>query len=280
MSSICVVTDSSVQYSRQTFPGKDKVFQVPLPISYNGMRIESDPQFKVTTFPARLTSDHKISIASPSYQDWLDAFANLSQTYNEIIAITMSSNLAEVFQNLEKAARNYRGKTSITVVDSHTTSVGLGALVQNAAAGIKCGQSLSLIEQNVRGLIPSIYTQITTSNLSYLHESGYITEPQAVLGEAISILPVFSLEEGRLMATNKVKNYHHLMDISHEFIDEFSELDQVAIIQGQPPSLDTHTLREYVTSNFSGVLFTELPLNLVHASLFGPSSVSIFAIEK
>lgn len=280
MSSVCIVTDSSVQFSKHTFPGKEKVFQVPFQVSYNGMRIESDPQFKVSSLPARLTKDQEISISSPSNQDFLDAFANLSQTFNEIIAISMSSNLSEVFHNMEKAAKNYKGKTSVTVVDSLTTSVGLGTLVQNAAAGITHSQSMSLIEQNVRGLIPNIYTQITTSNLSYLQHSGYITEPQAILGEAISILPVFSLEEGRLMATNKVKNYHHLMDSFHEFIDEFSELDQVAIIQGHPPDLDTHPLREHVTSNFSGVLFTEMPLNIVHACLFGPSSVSIFAIEK
>lgn len=280
MPSTCIITDSSAQFSRHTFPGRNLVYQVPFRIKSGDQFIESDQNFKVTGLPNHITSDNAPILFAPSVEDCITAITQQGQSYDGIIAICMSSHLTEAFNNMELAANNKRGKLPIVVIDSQTTSVGLGSLVQTACEQASRGAGLAEIEHKVRGKIPMIYSQFCIANLSYLQRYKFLTEPQAILGELLSMLPVFTFEEGKIIATEKVKNYRHLLENFQEFIDEFSDLDQVALIQSQPPLLhETHTLREHVVSEFSGTPFNEIPINLVLATLFGPASVGIFAIE-
>jgi fatty acid-binding protein DegV len=101
-----------------------------------------------------------------------------------------------------------------------------------------------------------------------------------MLGEMLSILPVFAFEEGKMVSVEKVKNFRLLLENYQEFVDEFNDLDQVALVQSQPPLIhETHSLREHVNSSFPGTPFIELTINLALAALFGPAAVGIFAIE-
>ncbi len=210
----------------------------------------------------------------------MDAIALHGQTYNEILAIFMSSHLSEAFQNMEKASGSRRGKVAVSIINSQTTSVGLGSLVQFASEQAARGNKLVEIEQNIRGKIPRVYSQFCISNLSYLERSNFISKPQSMLGEMLSILPIFSFEEGKLVSAEKVKSYRHLVENYQEFVDEFSDLEQVCLVQSQPPLLhESHSLREHVINSYPGTSFCEIPINLSTAALLGPSAVGIFAIE-
>ncbi len=280
MSSTCILTDSSVQFSRHSFTGRNLIFQVPFHIKVGRVDIENDPVYKVSSLPAQVTKENGPTLSPPTMQECMEAIALHGQTYNEILAIFMSSHLSEAFQNMEKASRSRRGKVAVSIIDSQTTSVGLGSLVQFAADQAARGSKLVEIEQNIRGKIPRIYSQFCISNLSYLERSGFISKPQSMLGEMLSILPVFSFDEGKLISTEKVKSYRHLAENFQEFVDEFSDLEQVCLVQSQPPMLhETHTLREHVINTYSGTPFCEIPINLTTAALLGPSAVGIYAIE-
>lgn len=280
MSSTCILTDSSVQFSRHSFTGRNLVFQVPFHITVGGTEVENDPAYKVSNLPAEVTRGNGPTLSPPSIQECMDAIALHGQSYNEILAIFMSTHLSEAFQNMEKASRSRRGKVAVSIIDSQTTSVGLGSLVQLAAEQAARGNKLVEIEQNVRGKIPRVYSQFCISNLSYLERSNFISKPQSMLGEMLSILPVFSFEEGKLVSAEKVKSYRHLVENYQEFVDEFSDLEQVCLVQSQPPLLhETHTLREHVINSYPGTSFCEVPINLSTAALLGPSAVGIFAIE-
>lgn len=281
MASTCILTDSSAQFSRHSFSGRNLVYQVPFRIKVKDSFVENDPLFKVTNLPSKASDENAPVLYPPSIQECADAISLHGQTFDEIIAIFMSSQLTEAFENMEKASKSKRGKVSIVVIDSQTTSVGLGSLVQIAAEQAAHGSRMMEIEHKVRGKIPLIYSQFCIANLSYLQQHDFLNEPQSILGEMLSILPVFSFEEGKIVATEKVKNYRHLLENYQEFIDEFSNLDQVALIQSQPPLLhETHTLREHVNGAFPGTPFSEIPINLVLAALFGPASVGVYAIEE
>jgi|WetSurMetagenome_2_1015567.scaffolds.fasta_scaffold49116_2 DegV family protein with EDD domain len=280
MTSTCIITDSSVQFSKHTFPGRNLVFQVPFRVKFGNDFVENDPLFKVSSLPTRLEDENCTDIIAPSVQDCLEAIEFHSKTYKEIITIFMSSQLTEAFQNMELASKIKPGKISLSVIDSQTTSVGLGALVQLAAENVVKGTKFIDIERKIRGKIPKIYSQFCISNLSYLQRTNFLSKPQAMLGEMLNILPVFAFEEGRMVSVEKVKNFRLLLENYQEFVDEFNDLEQVALVQSQPPLIhETHSLREHVSSSFPGTPFIELTINLALAALFGPAAVGIFAIE-
>jgi DegV family protein with EDD domain len=280
MTSTCIITDSSVQFSKHTFPGRNLVFQVPFQVKVGDHFIENDPLFKVSSLPSKLDDNNSTELIAPSVQDCLDAIELHSKTYKEIIAIFMSSQLTEAYHNMEQASKIKPGKISLSVIDSQTTSVGLGSLVQLAADNVVKGTKFIEIERKIRGKIPKIYSQFCISNLSYLERSNFLSKPQAMLGEMLNILPVFAFEEGKMVSVEKVKNFRLLLENYQEFVDEFNDLDQVALVQSQPPLIhETHTLREHVSSSFPGTPFIELTINVALAALFGPAAVGIFAIE-
>jgi fatty acid-binding protein DegV len=96
----------------------------------------------------------------------------------------------------------------------------------------------------------------------------------------LSLLPLFSLEEGYLTPLEKARNNRQLIDFFQEFLDEFTDLIHISITQSVPGMVhEIRILREHALSNFPGVPFSEHPIGLSLATMFGPRCMGIFAIE-
>jgi len=84
-----------------------------------------------------------------------------------------------------------------------------------------------------------------------------------------------------MVSSEKVKNPRHLLDSFQEFIDEFSDLETIAVTQSVPPLIsEIKGLRDHSMIVFPGVPFIEQPINLVLAGMFGPRAVAVYAIES
>jgi DegV family protein with EDD domain len=281
MSATYILTDSSVQFTRHGFQGVNFLRILPFHIKIHNEEIDLEQNFKVNQYPASLQQDDSVEVTPPSAQEFIDAILELSRVATDILVITMSGQLSSVLANVEEAARQTRGKVRMQIIDSQTTGIGLGFLVQTAVELSARGKSAADIEYQVRGRIPHIYTQLCLPCTTYLHKAGIMGFPQAVVGEMLSLMPVFSFEEGRIISVEKVRNSRHLLDNFQEFLDEFSELDTVAFMQSVPPLLtESRALKEHSALMFPKTPFSEHTINPVLAALFGPRSVGIFAIEK
>ena len=136
------------------------------------------------------------------------------------------------------------------------------------------------IERLLRGLIPHIYSVFCIPSLTYLYQAGFLGQAQALVGEMLGLLPLFSLEDGHLTPLEKVRNSRQLLDFLQEFLDEFSELYQIAVIQSTPPMVhEAKALKEHAAANFPKTPFNEITISLPLATLFGPRSLGVFAIE-
>lgn len=275
-----ILTDSSAQFTRHTFQGRNQIQVLPFHIQINGINVEDDPFFKVNQIPQSLSIGTSLDLIPPSVDEYVNAILELSQISTNILVISISSHLSKAWENLEQAIKITRGKVHLTAIDSQTTGVGLGFLVQMAAELAAHNLPPAEIEYQVRGRIPHIYSQFCLPNMTYLYRSGVMGYPQAIVGEMLSLLPIFSFEEGRMISVEKVRNSRHLLDNFQEFLDEFSELDYVAFMQSVPAMVtEARALKEHSTMLFNKVPFSEHTINPVLAALFGPHSVGIYAIE-
>ncbi|GAP14597.1 EDD domain protein, DegV family [Longilinea arvoryzae] len=206
--------------------------------------------------------------------------ANLSQDFDDILVILISSQLSETYQNAVKAAEDTQGRSTITVIDSQTISIGLGILVQTAAGFLEEGRTAVDVEKRIRYMIPHIYTLLCTPGLTYLDHAGFIDPSQATVGELLGLLPIFSLEEGKLSPLEKTRNYRAVLDFFQEFIDEFDQLDYIALLQnGSFSNSDLRQLRQHAEESYSAAQYIEHMLNLPMATLFSPKCVGLFVIE-
>jgi DegV family protein with EDD domain len=281
MSSICILTDSSAQFPQLAFPGRNLVRILPLDVRLNGIIYEEGKDMKASSLPAVATDLLNPRLMPPSQEKLRQFFVSLGQSYNETIAIIMSSQLSSVYDATREAAEAMAGRVSVTPIDSQTASVGLGILVQTAAEAAASGIDSVEIERMIRAMVPHIYMVACTPGLSYLHYSGFIDRAQAGVGEMLGLLPIFAMEDGRLTPLEKVRTHRNALDFFQEFIDEFDALQHIALLQSvQPNPQDSRLLREHVEDFFAETPFSEHTINLPLATLLGPRTSGLIVVEN
>ena len=112
------------------------------------------------------------------------------------------------------------------MLDTATTSTGLGLIVETAARTAAAGEPIGEIERIVRGMIPHIYALFFSDSLQYLESWGRLGPAQAMLGTMLGLKPLSTMEDGDLLPVEKVRNYAHAVDKLHDFIIEFSRIEQ------------------------------------------------------
>ncbi|HPH96709.1 MAG TPA: DegV family protein [Anaerolineaceae bacterium] len=278
MGKICIVTDQAVQFTRAAFQGQRDVVTIPLKCRLDN----GSPQEARMPLPATARNGLKPQLLVPSSEEIYQVFAGLAGQYQDVIAIFHSSGLSPLCDNALQAADRVRGLIPVQVIDSLSLSVGMGYLVQIAAEAAAAGRTpASQIEHKIRGLTPHIYSAFCIPGLSYLYHAGVVDYAQAVVGEMLGLLPIFSMEDGHLTPLEKMRSYRNVVDFFQEFLDEFTDLAHISIIQSVPNlSHENHSLREHAMSNFSKSPFTEHAISLPIATLFGPRTMGVVAIEN
>jgi DegV family protein with EDD domain len=281
MNPICILTDSSAQFPQLGFSGRNDVRVVQFGIKVNGILYPEGHDLRANDLPASASDALSPQLIPPDANQFEELFLNLGQHYNRILAILTSSSLNPIFRNAQVAAESVQGHVKVIVIDSQTTSVGLGLLVQVAAEAVARGLPVVEVERIVRSLIPHTYMMICTPGLSYLYHAGFIDSAQAFVGEMLNLMPIFTLEEGQISAVEKVRNTRSLVDFMQEFVCEFEELQHIAFIQSIPGlAHEARLMREHVQSCFPNTPFSEHTINLPLATLIGPRSIGLVVAEK
>jgi DegV family protein with EDD domain len=281
MSKVCILTDSTAQFPTPVFPGSELVNIIPLHVEYKDTIYTDGKDIRTAQLPASSRPGGGPKALPPTEDEFQQVFSTLGNKYSEIIAILISSHLNPVVSAAHTAATSNRGPATVHIIDSQTTAVGLGLLVQAAAKAAQNGSDGVEITRLVRGLVSKIYTVFCVQSLSYLHRSGHLDPAQAIIGEMLNVMPFLILENGRLVPIQKIRSSRHLVDILHEFITEFSNLNHIAIIQGVPPfEQETRNLRDRVNGEFPSPSFSEHTIGAALASIIGPHSLGIVVWEK
>jgi DegV family protein with EDD domain len=281
MDSICILTDSSVQFPQPGFPGRNEVRVMPFSVSLNGKLYEEGHDLHTSDLPPVASEDLCPRLIPPAIEKFEEIYLNLNIHYRDIIVILTSASLNQAFHNAKQAAEALQGRARVSVIDSQTTSIGLGLLVQTAAEAIANGQTATEVERIVRSIIPHIYMTICIPGLSYIYQAGFIDQAQAFVGEMLGLMPIFTIEEGQISAVEKVRNLRSLVDFMQEFICEFEDLQHIAFIQSVPGlSHEARLMREHAQNCFPQSPFSEHTINLPLATLIGPRSTGLVVVER
>ena len=271
MPRVCILTDSTAQFTQADFPGHDRVHILPFGLQ-----------------PSVLGGDDSLRggasacwLGAPSIQDFVGAYARLGQEYDSILVLVLSSLLNPTMKNALAATMQYREHVTIEVVDSQTTAVGLGMLVQEAAAAASAGVALKDIVWKVRESIPHIYMLLCIPDLRTLVQSGYLDYSQALAGEIMELMPVFTLEDGELVPTEKVRTPRHLFELFQEFLGEFETPEHIALVHGKyQAAIRTRPLRQHIRAAFPGTPFSEHSINPPLTALFGLRSTVLVIMDR
>lgn len=276
-----ILTDDAAQFSKPNVPGNrnlsilhsrlDLGMDAPVPIS--SMHLADFPQ----NVKMNLSPNHLL----PEIEEVEAEIILHSQSTDDLFIILASGNLYPYYPLVESIINRLHGRSVIHLIDSQTISLGEGQIVQKALELIKLGLPGNEIEEYLREMVSHIYTLICTPNLSYLHKSGFIDSGQAVVGELLGFLPVFSIENGKLNPLDKLKNIRSVIDYFIEFLDEFDHLTDVSIIQPfHPYHNETKLVHQHLVEFFPGTNYAEHQISPFLASLIGPQGMGLVVTEK
>ncbi len=280
MPRICILTDSTVHFTKQTFLGHDHVTIIPHTVRFGEQTLKDSPDLSLYKSYKPNDRFDRPQVSAPSVEAFRQSFTELGTRYQEVIAILVSSYLSPAVSNARQAAETLKSPVTVHVIDSQTTAAGLGFLVQAAAEAVLRGTSANDINRLVRGLSRHIYAVYCLPDLVYLSGSGQIDVSQAVVGEMLGMIPIFIMENGRFIHVQKIRSPRHLVDVMYEFILEFERLKYLAIVQGVPHfEQESRNLRERIIQNMRTTPLTEQNFSLALATLLGPHSIGLIAMQ-
>lgn len=253
MPNICILTDSSAQFTRKTFTGQDRVKVLGL---------------------------SEVAGGAGGASAFLARFERLARTYDTILVLGISAGLHPFTLDAARAATQFGGTSSVHVMDSQNTGTGLALLVELAAEMAENGRPLHEIEQAIREAMPHLYTLLCFSDSRPLLEAGFLSPSQAVVAEMLGLHSIFMLDEGRLSPMLKVRSGRHVIETLREFAEEFTPPHNVAIVRGADCPLRSRALKEFVNDAFPEARFSEQPFNPALESLFGRGSLGFVIYEK
>jgi DegV family protein with EDD domain len=208
-------------------------------------------------------------------------YQSLGKRFEEIIVITHSHELSNTYAHAAAAAEGARGRNKIHLIDAGTAATGLGLIVQRASASAAKEIPGDEIEDQIRGMLPNVYTVFCLQSLTYLTHTGYIGQIQAELAEYLKVLQMFNLDGGHLSPTQKARNKRHLVDLMYEFVSEFPLLEHVAFLQGVPAfENETRALRERLNEEYGEVEISEHVISTPLAAMLGPRSLGMFILQR
>ncbi len=170
-------------------------------------------------------------LEAPNINRILDCYQRAAREADEIVAIHMSHHLSPMWAQSRKAAEMMMGRYRIRVIDSLSTSLGLGVLVELAAKAAAEGANLHEIARVINGAVPHLYVTFFAETLTYLERSAQLGAAQSVLGSMLGIKAMLTMEEGRLIPLEKVQSREDVVDKLYDFVAEFAHIEKVGIVQ-------------------------------------------------
>ncbi|MBN1658629.1 MAG: DegV family protein [Anaerolineae bacterium] len=159
------------------------------------------------------------SSSQASMQDFYDLFRRLSQEYDGIVAVVVSSKLSGTINSAQTAAAEIPD-LPIEVVDSRAASMQLGLIVLAAARTAATGAGLEVVAAAARDLVGKVAIYFIVDTLEYLHRGGRIGTAARLLGTALNLKPVLSLSpEGVVVPVARIRSRRKALDHVYGLLD-------------------------------------------------------------
>ena len=280
MSRVAIVTDSATTIEPLVAKQLD-VTILPLIVRIDGQDYQDGADVDHEELLLRMARERiRPHIAGPTADDFRRVYTRLTRSTNQIISLHSSASLSPICQEAQRAADEFRGRCDIVVMNSETLSLGLDILIREATRLANAPVPLNEILRQIRGLMRRIYIVLITDTLDYLEHSHLISPAQAILGTMLGIKPFLALEEGKIIPMEKVRSRDRAIDKLAEFASEFSNIEQMAILQHTSyPTEETKMLLERLAIVTPGRQFPLVLYGPLLASHIGPDGMGLVVYE-
>lgn len=211
MSKVAIVTDSTAYLPPELVKGH-RIEVVPLHLIWGEKTYLDGVDITPNEFYERLATAKELPTTSqPSPAAFKEVYERLQGEGYDILSIHISSKLSGTMDSALQA-KAMLPDTRIEIVDSLTTSMGMGFAVLEAARAATRGTSLEECKAIALRGLANVSVFFLVSTLEFLHRGGRIGGAAAFLGTALNLKPILQLRDGRIEAIEKVRTMSKATD--------------------------------------------------------------------
>ncbi|GAB1155882.1 DegV family protein [Paenibacillus illinoisensis] len=204
MSRIKIFADSTSDLNPDWIKTHD-IGIIPLYVVFGDESLKDGVEITPERLYGRVSKDGRLpKTAAPSPADFMTAFQPYIEQGDDILYISLSSELSSTYQNALLASSEFP-EGRVSVVDSLNLSSGIGLLVMKAVHAAQKGQSLKEITHLVEAVKPNVRTEFVIDTLEYLHKGGRCSGMQNLIGSLLKIRPVIRVTDGKMSPAYKVR---------------------------------------------------------------------------
>jgi DegV family protein with EDD domain len=164
-------------------------------------------------------SDTLPTTAQPTVQEFVDLFRQLASRSQGIVAVLASSKISGTVVSAEGAMAELPD-VPIRVVDSLSSSMGLGLMVLAAARAAGEGKSMDEVVGATESMRDKAQLLFVVDTLEYLHKGGRISGGKRLLGTALQIKPLLQFKDGLIQPLAQARTRRKALDTLLGIIDE------------------------------------------------------------
>lgn len=177
--------------------------------------------------------------AAPSSGDFQSSFLEAKQAgHDQVICITLSSELSATYQSATLAAREVANEIDVEVIDSRLATFAMGTLAINASIEAEKGADLKTIATLIKSQIPRMHAFGALDTLDNLRKGGRIGTAQALFGSLLSFKPIINVANGAIEAESKQRTRSKALAYLIEKTQSFGSITDLAVIHANAPDVD------------------------------------------
>ena len=192
MAGVAVVTDTT-HYLPRDLAEAEGIRQVSLYVNWpDGQEREADMRHFDAFYDRLRVATELPTTSQPSIGDFLACYEPLLAEGREIVSIHLSGGISGTVESARQAAAQVDG--TVHVVDSGSACGGLGLMALAAARSARAGATAEETIAAAERVREALKIWFAVDTLEYLQRGGRIGKAQAMVGAALKIKPILSIE--------------------------------------------------------------------------------------
>jgi DegV family protein with EDD domain len=201
---IAIVTDSSAYIPAELMQGLD-IHVIPLWLIWDEQHFLDGIDIQPQAFYDRLRKSKTLPTSSqPSAKEFEQFFLKSGQKCDAIVAVLVSTKISGTI-DCARAALSEITDLPIHIVDSCSSSMGLGFVVLAAARAAAAGKSIEAVVLEAQRMCEQVDLLFVVDTLEYLHRGGRIGGAKRLLGTALQIKPILQFKQGLIQPLSQAR---------------------------------------------------------------------------
>lgn len=277
MARICIVTDVAADIPPD-LRRQLGIIVVPQNIYFGGERYRDGIDMDAGQFYARQQQGAWPRITPPSGEVLDKLYRRLSEQYDAVISLHVSSLLSDTFLVASRARAALPPSTCrVETIDSMSISMALGFIAIEAARTARAGFGVEEVIDRVHWMIRHSHLLLFCEDPTYLKRSNLF--PPAQIQSLNRTKPLLVLNEGSFLVYERPRTRLRALDGLYSFIEDFPEMRAIAVLYSTTPE-DVEGLMERIDLIYPRRKVIVTRYGPLLGSLIGPGGMGVAVYEE